>query len=145
MRNSTSSSSISNRFTSINKNEPEISGTGVSAPATHLFMLGTILAFVTELSPVCTPGPEDNTANTGSLEQSLKMRQYNEFIVQAQKNPWYSSSKNKLLLNLDSGIAEVFSGNHVSGTKKLIRVGEFFACYQGKGDSTFGKLFLGIP
>ncbi|MFC1508474.1 hypothetical protein ACFL60_02180 [Candidatus Omnitrophota bacterium] len=97
----------------------------------NFIMLGSLLFLLTELAPLCNNQNNLNHATTG-LEQTLQQRRYNEFLNTAEKNPWYSSSNNKLLLNLDTGIAEVFNGNFSTGRKKLISVGKMSEGYYTK-------------
>ena len=94
-------------------------------------MLGSLLFLLTELAPLCNDQSNLNRATTG-LEHALQLRRYDEFLKTATNNPWYSPSNNKLLLNLDTGIAEVFNGNYSNGRKKLISVGKMSEDYYSK-------------
>ena len=94
-------------------------------------MLGSLLFLLTELAPLCNDQNNLNHVTTG-LEHALQLRQYDEFLKTAKNYPWYSSSNNKLLLNLDTGIAEVFNGNYSAGRKKLLSVGKMSENYYTK-------------
>ena len=95
-------------------------------------MLGSLLFLLAEIGPMCSSDPNELRLSTRGLEHSLQLREYSQFSDLAKKNPWYSSSKNKLLLNLDSGIADILCEDYKSGTGKLLKVSKMGEEYYTK-------------
>ncbi|MCE5249291.1 hypothetical protein LLG96_03640 [bacterium] len=94
-----------------------------SAPA-QLFICGSLLFLLTDFAPVCFMQNREPHRETEGLEQALLVRDYDMFISGVSKNPWYKSSRNELLRNLDSGIATVYKGDYRESTNRLIKVGD---------------------
>lgn len=92
--------------------------------------------FFTSLLPLCQSNHTENIEQTIQFEENIKNGDFASFLSIASKSPFYRSSRNELMYNLDAGLAEVFHGNHQSGLKKLMKVGDISEKYYTKSIST---------
>jgi len=74
--------------------------------------------------PLCDMGRRGRSEDVARLDRLVSSGDLETFIEIARTAPLYKASRNELMYNLDTGLAEVFTGSYRDGVKKLVRVGD---------------------
>jgi len=74
--------------------------------------------------PLCDMGRRGRSEDVARLDRLVSSGNLETFIEIARTAPLYKASRNELMYNLDTGLAEVFTGSYRDGVKKLVRVGD---------------------
>jgi len=95
------------------------------------------LVFLTSLVPICEGIRVDGRAayEIVSLQRAVSAGDYGEFTALAKKSDFYSSSRNKLLSSLDTGLASLYDGDPVRASGMLAAVGDMNEDYYTKSIS----------
>ncbi len=82
------------------------------------------VVFLTSLMPLCSVEQQESGYRADALEAYLKRGDYTSFLEAAGSSSLYAPSRNSLVLGLDAGLAELFSGEYTSGAKRLSGVAD---------------------
>ena len=81
-------------------------------------------ALISGLMPLCHVQRHDTTEDYKRLEKYIGAGDYASFLAASQSHSLYKPTKNELIKNLDTGLAQVFVGDYGEGAKKLSKVGD---------------------
>ena len=95
------------------------------------------LVFLTTLVPICEGIRVDEraTGEIASLHRAVSAGDYGGFSALANKSDFYSSSRNKLLFNLDTGLASLYDSDPGRASGMLAAVGDMNEEYYTKSIS----------
>lgn len=88
------------------------------------FVWAASAVFLTSLMPLCSVEQQESGYRSDVLEAFLKSGDYESFLRAAGSSPLYAPSRNSLVLGLDAGLAELFSGEYTRGAKRLSGVAD---------------------